>query len=94
MTSSGSTPTHGTRAAGSKDATLRDEQRVEATQRDPLRTGLTKRLSLPQRQKLALARAILKRPEILILYDATGSLDPGDQLAILDARCRSSPDGP
>jgi putative ABC transport system ATP-binding protein len=42
------------------------------------------RLSLAQRQKLALARAILKRPEILILYDATGPLDPVDQQAILD----------
>ena len=28
------------------------------------------RLSLAQRQKLALARAILKRPEILLLYEA------------------------
>jgi energy-coupling factor transporter ATP-binding protein EcfA2 len=42
------------------------------------------RLSLAQRQKLALARAILKRPEILILYDATGALDPAEQQAILD----------
>jgi putative ABC transport system ATP-binding protein len=43
------------------------------------------RLSLPQRQKLALARALLKRPEVLIVYDATGPLDPAEQLAILDA---------
>ncbi|MGH6898683.1 MAG: ABC transporter transmembrane domain-containing protein [Geminicoccaceae bacterium] len=43
------------------------------------------RLSLAQRQKLALARAILKRPEVLILYEATGSLDPAEQQAILDA---------
>jgi putative ABC transport system ATP-binding protein len=43
------------------------------------------RLSLAQRQKLALARAILKRPEILILYEATGSLDPAEQQAILDS---------
>jgi putative ABC transport system ATP-binding protein len=42
------------------------------------------RLSLAQRQKLALARAILKRPEMLILYDATGPLDPADQQAVLD----------
>jgi putative ABC transport system ATP-binding protein len=42
------------------------------------------RLSLPQRQKLALARAILKRPEILILYDAAGPLDPVEQRTILD----------
>ena len=42
------------------------------------------RLSLAQRQKLALARALLKRPEILILYDATASLDPAEQQAIFD----------
>ena len=43
------------------------------------------RLSLPQRQKLALARALLKRPEVLITFDPTGPLDPADQVAILDA---------
>ncbi|HEX6111513.1 MAG TPA: ABC transporter transmembrane domain-containing protein, partial [Geminicoccaceae bacterium] len=43
------------------------------------------RLSLAQRQKLALARAILKRPDILLLYEATASLDPSEQQAILDA---------
>jgi putative ABC transport system ATP-binding protein len=42
------------------------------------------RLSLPQRQKLAIARALLKRPEVLILYDATGPLDPAEQATILD----------
>jgi putative ABC transport system ATP-binding protein len=41
------------------------------------------RLSLAQRQKLALARAILKRPEVLIVYDPTGPLDPLEQSAIL-----------
>ncbi|MEZ5933749.1 MAG: ABC transporter ATP-binding protein [Alphaproteobacteria bacterium] len=43
------------------------------------------RLSLPQRQKLALARALLKRPDILIVHDPIGPLDPGEQIAILDA---------
>jgi putative ABC transport system ATP-binding protein len=42
------------------------------------------RLSLPQRQKLAIARALLKQPEVLILYDATGPLDPAEQATILD----------
>ena len=41
------------------------------------------RLSLPQRQKLALARAVIKRPDILILFEATGPLDPGEQGEIL-----------
>ena len=43
------------------------------------------RLSLAQRQKLALARAVLKQPEVLVAYDPTGPLDPGDQLAVLEA---------
>jgi putative ABC transport system ATP-binding protein len=43
------------------------------------------RLSLAQRQKLALARAILKRPEVLIAYDPIGPLDPAEQTAVLDA---------
>ncbi len=42
------------------------------------------RLSLPQRQKLAIARALLKRPEVLIMYDVTGPLDPAEQAATLD----------
>jgi ABC-type dipeptide/oligopeptide/nickel transport system ATPase subunit len=46
------------------------------------------RLSLAQRQKLALARALLKHPEILILYDATASLDPSEQQVILDELLR------
>jgi ABC-type transport system involved in cytochrome bd biosynthesis fused ATPase/permease subunit len=43
------------------------------------------RLSLAQRQKLALARAVLKRPEVLVAYDPIGPLDPGEQTAVLDA---------
>jgi ABC-type multidrug transport system fused ATPase/permease subunit len=43
------------------------------------------RLSLAQRQKLALARALLKRPEVLIAYDPIGPLDPSEQTAVLDA---------
>ncbi len=42
------------------------------------------RLSLPQRQKLALARALLKRPEILVTHDPTSPLDPNEQLAVID----------
>jgi energy-coupling factor transporter ATP-binding protein EcfA2 len=43
------------------------------------------RLSLAQRQKLALARAMLKRPDVLIAYDPIGPLDPAEQTAVLDA---------
>ncbi len=43
------------------------------------------RLSTAQRQKLALARALLKRPDILILSESTTSLDSAAQAAIMDA---------
>jgi ABC-type multidrug transport system fused ATPase/permease subunit len=42
------------------------------------------RLSTAQRQKLALARAVLKRPDILILDEATASLDESAQQVIMD----------
>ena len=43
------------------------------------------RLSNAQRQKLAVARAVLKRPEIIILHDATAALDVQEQITMRDA---------
>ncbi len=43
------------------------------------------RLSIAQRQKLAIARALLKRPDILILSEATTPLDSAGQALIMDA---------
>ncbi len=43
------------------------------------------RLSTAQRQKLALARALLKRPDVLILSEATTSLDSATQGRIMDS---------
>ncbi len=37
------------------------------------------RLSLAQRQKAAIARAVLKRPDLLILNEATSALDAQEQ---------------
>lgn len=42
------------------------------------------RLSSAQRQKLALARAVIKQPDVLILSEATASLDAGSQTWIRD----------
>ncbi len=43
------------------------------------------RLSTAQRQKLALARALVKRPDILILSETTTSLDSASQATIMEA---------
>ena len=43
------------------------------------------RLSVAQRQKLGLARALVKRPDILVLYDPLGPLDQREQLEVRDA---------
>lgn len=43
------------------------------------------RLSTAQRQKLALARGLLKRPDLLIVDEATAPLDSAAQQRILDA---------
>jgi len=40
------------------------------------------RLSMAQRQKTAIARAVLKRPDLLILNEATSALDGQDQTKI------------
>jgi putative ABC transport system ATP-binding protein len=42
------------------------------------------RLSQTQRQKMALARAILKRPDVLILNDATAVFDSATQTRVMD----------
>ena len=42
------------------------------------------RLSSAQRQKLALARCLLKRPDLLIVNQTTASLDSGSQTKVLD----------
>jgi len=42
-------------------------------------------LTSAQRQIIALARAVLTRPDILILDEATSSLDPDTEAAVLDS---------
>ena len=43
-----------------------------------------KRLSATQRQKLAIARAILKQPDVLILNEATAAMDNLTQNRIME----------
>ena len=43
------------------------------------------RLSGGERQRIVLARALLRRPELLVLDEATNSLDPDNEGAVLDA---------
>ena len=43
------------------------------------------RLSVTQRQKIAIARCLLKRPDLMIVDDATSALDPSSQSAIMDS---------
>jgi putative ABC transport system ATP-binding protein len=40
------------------------------------------RLSPPQRQRMALARVLLKRPDILILDDSMSALEPGERVEL------------
>ena len=47
------------------------------------------RLSSAQRQKLALGRAVIKRPDVLILSDATASLDAASQTWIRERLLRA-----
>ncbi|MFT6915820.1 MAG: putative ABC transport system ATP-binding protein [Motiliproteus sp.] len=42
------------------------------------------RMSLAQRQKLAVARALIKQPDVLILSDALSGLDPDAERRLLD----------
>ena len=51
------------------------------------------RLSVAQRQKLGLARAIIKRPDMLVLFDALGPLDLKEQIERCQTLLESSRTG-
>lgn len=43
------------------------------------------RLSAPMRQRLAIARALLRQPDVLVVQDAASHLDPADQPGLIAA---------
>ena len=43
------------------------------------------RLSMTQRQKLGLARAVVKRPDVLVMFDPLSPLDHREQIEVRDA---------
>ena len=45
---------------------------------------------MAQRQKLGLARALVKRPDLLVLYDPLGPLDQREQIEVRDALLEAS----
>ena len=49
------------------------------------------RLSPSQRQKLGIARCLIKRPDILVLSEATAALDSASQAAIMSSLLRETP---
>ena len=60
------------------------ERVIEVGMRTPCGTSGS-RLSAPQRQKLAIARAIIKKPQVILLSDATGALDNSEARLVRDA---------
>ena len=51
------------------------------------------RLAPPQKQKLALARCLLKRPKLLVINEALASLEPAEQENLLQAIVEERPEG-
>ena len=87
----------GKRAYGRADAQVRVGDLMRDTvdslglRRDIMRIGLDYqvginggRLTLEQRQKLAIVRCLLKNPEVLIINEATSALDNATEVRVLE----------
>jgi putative ABC transport system ATP-binding protein len=79
-------------AQGRISAMVRDIAADEGMGADLVRLGLEfdvgsggSRLSYSERQRLAIARGLLKNPDILVFNEPTSGLDPGMELRVLRA---------
>ena len=87
------------RAAATVGALIGEVVEELELRRDVMEVGLEfqvgvggARLSVAQRQKLAIARSILKHPEVLVLDQPTAVLDSGSQVTVMDNLCREFAD--
>jgi putative ABC transport system ATP-binding protein len=67
------------------DARRRAQELVEQFGLGPRRDHLPAQLSTGERQRTALARALLNRPRLLLADEPTGNLDPENGRLVLDA---------
>jgi ABC-type lipoprotein export system ATPase subunit len=72
-------------ALPAKDARSRAEELVERFGLGPRRDHLPAQLSTGEKQRTALARALLNRPKILLADEPTGNLDPENGQVVLEA---------
>jgi ABC-type lipoprotein export system ATPase subunit len=66
------------------DARQRAEQLLESLGLTPRRQHVPAQLSTGERQRTALARALLQRPRLVLADEPTGNLDPDSGEAVLD----------
>jgi putative ABC transport system ATP-binding protein len=79
-------------SAAAVDRLIRDTLEETGQRRMVLGVGLEfsagvggQRLTVAQRQKIGFARALLKRPDLLVVNEATGSLEAETEAKVLDA---------
>ena len=72
-------------ATGSADAVPRAEELVARFGLRERRDHLPAQLSTGEKQRTAMARALLNRPKVLLADEPTGNLDPDNSRVVIDA---------